>query len=413
MKKYLLILALFASTQVSAQDVIVKKDGTTILSKVVEVGSSEIKYKKHSHQDGPTYSLSASEILSINYENGEKEIIEAKDRPNELFSNSPKRVILKKGASVPIQIVTPVKARDLNIGDQVAFKVAQDIIADGVVVIPNGTPVKGTVYVAKKSSAFGTKGKLGIAIKNVVLPDGGQIPLTNGDVYVTGHNRTALSLLLFLFVTMPAAFICGSKAQIPSGYEIMATVANPIVFNVEGNDVKIYEHEQGSTVDYSSVALSTYSGPAVLVKKDGEELFVDIQSLEDNHVVYKEVKTTIGKDGNIYKKAKGSNDIYQTYDFTARKKNEEIREITFVNEISARPAFPFKADIYNNHDKKLTAWILSVENGMVSYTIAPPLSDGTERVKTCKVSEIKHVRCAIPESKETYGIQMYTYLQLR
>lgn len=407
------MFALFASTQVSAQDVIVKKDGTTILSKVVEVGSSEIKYKKHSHQDGPTYSLSASEILSINYENGEKEIIEAKDSPDAVVSNSPKRVVLKKGISVPIQIVTPVKARDLNVGDQVAFKVAQDIFSDGIVVIPNGTPVKGTVYVAKKSSAFGTKGKLGIIIKNIDLPDGGQIPLMNGDIFVTGHNRTALSLLLFLFVTMPAAFICGSKAQIPSGYEIMATVANPIVFSVEGNIVKIDEHVQGSTVDYSSVALSTYCGPAMLAKKDGEELFVDIQSIEDSHVIYKEVKTTIGKDGNIYKKAIGTNDIYQTYDFTARKKIEDIKEITFVNEISAMPAFPFKADIYNAHDMKLTAWIIAIENGVVSYTIDPPTAGDTEKVKTCKVSEIKHVKCAIPESKETYGIQMYTYIQIR
>ncbi|MBO6287350.1 MAG: hypothetical protein J6M94_02020, partial [Prevotella sp.] len=106
--------------------------------------------------------------------------IKAKDSPDAVVSNSPKRVVLKKGISVPIQIVKPVKARDLNVGDQVAFKVAQDIFSDGIVVIPNGTPVKGTVYVAKKSSAFGTKGKLGIIIKNIDLPDGGQIPLMNG-----------------------------------------------------------------------------------------------------------------------------------------------------------------------------------------------------------------------------------------
>lgn len=84
-----------------------------------------------------------------------------------------------------------------------------------------------------------------------------------------------------------------------------------------------------------------------------------------------------------------------------------------MNEISAMPAFPFKADIYNAHDMKLTAWIIAIENGVVSYTIDPPTAGDTEIVKTCKVSEIKHVKCAIPESKETYGIQMYTYIQIR
>ena len=54
-----------------AQDVIVKKDGSTLLSKVVEINSAEIKYRKWSNLDGPIYTLNLSEVLSINYQNGE------------------------------------------------------------------------------------------------------------------------------------------------------------------------------------------------------------------------------------------------------------------------------------------------------------------------------------------------------
>ncbi len=75
MKKILLFFLLLAAANVSAQDVIVKKDGTTILSKVIEIGTSEVKYKKFSNQSGPTYSISKSELQTINYENGEKENI--------------------------------------------------------------------------------------------------------------------------------------------------------------------------------------------------------------------------------------------------------------------------------------------------------------------------------------------------
>ena len=70
MKKILLFFLLLAAANVSAQDVIVKKDGTTILSKVIEIGTSEVKYKKFSNQSGPTYSISKSELQTINYENG-------------------------------------------------------------------------------------------------------------------------------------------------------------------------------------------------------------------------------------------------------------------------------------------------------------------------------------------------------
>lgn len=58
-----------------AQDVIVKKDGTTIQSKVMEINGNEIRYKKWSNQDGPMYTISRSEVNSINYQNGEVELI--------------------------------------------------------------------------------------------------------------------------------------------------------------------------------------------------------------------------------------------------------------------------------------------------------------------------------------------------
>lgn len=73
MKRVLLFLMLLSATSVFAQDVIVKKDGSTILSKVVEVGSTEVKYKKFSNQNGPTYTITKAEIQAINYENGEKD----------------------------------------------------------------------------------------------------------------------------------------------------------------------------------------------------------------------------------------------------------------------------------------------------------------------------------------------------
>lgn len=56
-----------------AQDVIVMKDQSTVMSKVLEITSTEIKYKKWDNQDGPTYSVLRSEVVSINYENGEVE----------------------------------------------------------------------------------------------------------------------------------------------------------------------------------------------------------------------------------------------------------------------------------------------------------------------------------------------------
>lgn len=65
--------ALVLSIGCYAQDMIVKKDGSIIQAKVSEIGTSEVKYKKWSNQDGPSYAIAKSEILAINYQNGDKD----------------------------------------------------------------------------------------------------------------------------------------------------------------------------------------------------------------------------------------------------------------------------------------------------------------------------------------------------
>lgn len=170
---------------------------------------------------------------------------------NSSSADESNQIVLRAGTEVPVQIISPIKAADVRKGQIVPFRVSKDICVNGVTLIPYGTIVRGTVYMAKKSSWWGTKGKLGIQINNIVLPNGAQIPLNNGNVYVTGTNRTPLSVLLFCFVTIPACAICGSKAEIPVGYEHLTTVAENIVFNVDGT-VSKYVYNSQNTLSLSA-----------------------------------------------------------------------------------------------------------------------------------------------------------------
>lgn len=61
------------SSTVMAQDIIVKKDGTTIKAKVEKVTDTVIEYKKFTNLTGPTYTIKITDLLAINYENGETE----------------------------------------------------------------------------------------------------------------------------------------------------------------------------------------------------------------------------------------------------------------------------------------------------------------------------------------------------
>ena len=72
MKHLLVFLLLLCAASVSAQDVIIKKDGSTIVCRVVELTSTEIVYKKWSDLNGSNYVMDRSLASAINYENGKK-----------------------------------------------------------------------------------------------------------------------------------------------------------------------------------------------------------------------------------------------------------------------------------------------------------------------------------------------------
>ena len=72
----LILITLCCIPFVQAQDIITTKDGKDIQSKILEVNPNEVKYKKYNNLDGPTFTLSKSEILIVRYENGENEVFQ-------------------------------------------------------------------------------------------------------------------------------------------------------------------------------------------------------------------------------------------------------------------------------------------------------------------------------------------------
>lgn len=104
MKKFIVSLFFIVPFLAQAQDLIVKKDGSVIQAKVSEIGISEIKYKKWSNQDGPSYVISKNEILAINYQNGEKETFEDSSPISEAVTTGP-RLIEKFAASNNIELI--------------------------------------------------------------------------------------------------------------------------------------------------------------------------------------------------------------------------------------------------------------------------------------------------------------------
>jgi hypothetical protein len=66
-----------------AQDVIVTKEAEKISAKVIEVSDDNIRYKKSSNPDGPTYSMRLSRVSYIRYANGSMDWFSATNQSGE------------------------------------------------------------------------------------------------------------------------------------------------------------------------------------------------------------------------------------------------------------------------------------------------------------------------------------------
>ncbi len=70
----LFIVVIFLSLNATAQDTIyLKSKEPVIIVKIIEVNPSNLKYKKYSNIDGPTYTIEKDKIAKVIYKNGEVE----------------------------------------------------------------------------------------------------------------------------------------------------------------------------------------------------------------------------------------------------------------------------------------------------------------------------------------------------
>lgn len=72
----------FIGLNASAQDVIVKRNGDELQCKILEVSKNEVKYKRWSNQEGPTFTEKKADIFMLKYENGEKEMMTYEKKSN-------------------------------------------------------------------------------------------------------------------------------------------------------------------------------------------------------------------------------------------------------------------------------------------------------------------------------------------
>jgi len=68
------VVAIFFAITATAQDIVILKNGDEIKAKVESVSKTEITYYRQDAPEGPIYSVPASDVFMIKYQNGTKDI---------------------------------------------------------------------------------------------------------------------------------------------------------------------------------------------------------------------------------------------------------------------------------------------------------------------------------------------------
>jgi hypothetical protein len=101
MKRILfLFLTGFLCNLLFSQDIIVKRNGDELKSRVLEITSESIKYKEFEFQDGPIRNIKVSEVFMIIYENGKRESFVAVENKNPNQVAKPEVPVVKE---VPVK----------------------------------------------------------------------------------------------------------------------------------------------------------------------------------------------------------------------------------------------------------------------------------------------------------------------
>ncbi len=104
-------------------------------------------------------------------------------------------------------------------GDDVAFKLKDDLAVENIVIIPQGTRLEGIIRKAHPSRIFGQSAVIRIRLDDVILPNGKAITFAQ-DVKIKGgrsYANMAAGVAMGLVVPFSGALLKGREIDCPPG----------------------------------------------------------------------------------------------------------------------------------------------------------------------------------------------------
>jgi len=122
--------------------------------------------------------------------------------------------VLKNNTIVHVAVVKGVSSATAHVGDTMELEVSEDLIVEGLVVIPKGAAAAGAVTEVEQKKRLGRSGKLGMKITDVSLGNGGRAPVR------AYHDTTGATSATGAVLPM----VSGKDVEFPKGTDFLAWV---------------------------------------------------------------------------------------------------------------------------------------------------------------------------------------------
>ena len=132
---------------------------------------------------------------------------------------------LPNNAPIRVKLSKTISSATAHVGDTVELEVAEDLIVDGVTVLPAGSKVSGTIAQAEPKKRFGHGGMLAFSISSMTLADGEQVKVRCYQE-ASGSSNTSADAVLALH--------SGKDVTIPKDVEFTALVDGEARLRREG-----------------------------------------------------------------------------------------------------------------------------------------------------------------------------------
>jgi hypothetical protein len=136
------------------------------------------------------------------------------------IANQPvQSVVIPDGTEISAVTTEALSSKTAHEDDPITFKVDEDVVIEGAIVIAKGTLVKGSVTNAKKSGFFGKGGQLNIRVDSTETVDKQKIKLRAAKGK-EGNNKTGTTVALVILFG-PLGFLKkGKNAEILEGTKV-------------------------------------------------------------------------------------------------------------------------------------------------------------------------------------------------